>query len=228
MPPRPLPRWALLGIGRRHRLRQGDGEIHGKGGPLPQMALHGDGAAHGVDETLDDGEPQAGALIDAAGVVFLLGKGLENALLELLAHAHAGVPDGEAEMALPRPRRELLHDEGDLPASGGVFGRIGQEVQKDLAEPQPGHQDAVGPVVQAALEAQAAAVHQRADDHFDGIGELRPGERLRRKGQAAALDLAHVQNIVDEPQEEVAGSVALVQIAADGAQTAPWPTGSGG
>lgn len=56
MPPRSLPRRALLGIGRRHRLCQGDGEIHGKGGPLPQMALHGDGAAHGVDEALDDGE----------------------------------------------------------------------------------------------------------------------------------------------------------------------------
>ena len=95
MPPRSLPRRALLGIGRRHRLRQGDGEIHGKGGPLPQMALHGDGAAHGVDETLDDGEPQAGALDVAAELGMLLGEGGIEMIQEALAHAHAGVPDGE-------------------------------------------------------------------------------------------------------------------------------------
>ena len=135
MPPRSLPRRALLGIGRRHRLCQGDGEIHGKGGPLPQMALHGDGAAHGVDETLDDGEPQAGALDVAAELGMLLGGGGIEMIQEALAHAHAGVPDGEAEMALPRPRRELLHDEGDLPASGGVFDGVGQQIDEHLVEP---------------------------------------------------------------------------------------------
>ena len=115
MPPRSLPRRALLGIGRRHRLRQGDGEIHGKGGPLPQPALHPDGAVHLFHQALDDGHPQAGALIDAAGVVFLLGKGLENALQELLAHAHAGVGDGPAIGAAALLHRDSLHDGGDFP-----------------------------------------------------------------------------------------------------------------
>ena len=115
MPPRPLPRWALLGIGRRHRLRQGDGEIHGKGGPLPQMALHGDGAAHGVDETLDDGEPQAGALDVAAELGMLLGEGGIEMIQEALAHAHAGVGDGPAIGAAALLHRDSLHDGGDFP-----------------------------------------------------------------------------------------------------------------
>lgn len=112
MPPRSLPRWELLGIGRRHRLCQGDGEIHGKGGPLPQMALHGDGAAHSVDEALDDGEPQAGALDVTAELGMLLGEGGIEMIQEALAHAHAGVLDGEkvysrSSPALPAKFRRM-------------------------------------------------------------------------------------------------------------------------
>ena len=73
---------------------KGDGDD--EGGAHPHLAGHFNGPAHLVHQALHDGHAQAGALIDAAGVVFLLGKGLEDALQKLLAHAHAGVRDGPA------------------------------------------------------------------------------------------------------------------------------------
>lgn len=102
------------GLGLRRR-RDVKGAGDGKGGPLPQPALHPDDAVHLFHQALDDGHPQAGALIDAAGVAALLGKGLENALQELLAHAHAGVGDGPAIGAAALLRRDSLHDGGDFP-----------------------------------------------------------------------------------------------------------------
>ena len=101
---------------------------------------------------------------------------------------------------------------GDLPASGGVLGRIGQEVQKDLVEPQPGHQDAVGPVVQAALEAQAAAVHQGSPVGGGHIG-LAALHRLDTALCVAAQDhglVARGGDLLLQPPDQGDGDVPLV------------------
>ena len=101
---------------------------------------------------------------------------------------------------------------GDLPASGGVLGRIGQEVQKDLVEPQPGHQDAVGPVVQAALEAQAAAVHQGSPVGGGHIG-LAALHRLDTVLGVVAQDhglVARGGDLLLQPPDQGDGDVPLV------------------
>lgn len=79
---------------RRRRDVKGDGD--GKGGPLPQPALHPDGAVHLFHQALDDGHPQAGALIDAAGIRVFLGEGVENMLQKLFTHTDARIADRPA------------------------------------------------------------------------------------------------------------------------------------
>ena len=57
---------------------KGQGDDKGRANALP--AGHFDGAVHFLHQAPDDGHAQARALIDAAGVGVLLGKGLEEVL----------------------------------------------------------------------------------------------------------------------------------------------------
>ena len=65
--------------------------------PLAQLALHLNGAAHGVHNVLGDGHAQSGALGAADPGVVLPDKGFEDFGLELRGHANAGVLNAKVD-----------------------------------------------------------------------------------------------------------------------------------
>ena len=89
------------------------------------MALaadHRNAAAQELDDILDDGHTDARALNILRLLGILTREGLEELLLELLAHAIAIILHHELQQAIIAAMTgPALHDEGNMTAAGSVF-----------------------------------------------------------------------------------------------------------
>ena len=112
--------------------RQGDPEA----GALAETALHGDLAAHGFDETLADGQAQAGAAELPGGGRFGLCKRCEQPGQGLLRDTDAVVGHGEADPAwLSRGRLDLqAHPAGRTTRATAELDGIAEQVVEDLSQ----------------------------------------------------------------------------------------------
>ena len=97
-----------MALGRGGFGRLGDaGEKNGEGGAGAGLALDGDPALMLLDDAIDGGQAQAGALADFLGGE----KRLEQMAQRLVVHAQAGVGDAQAD---EMPRAGLgIDDAGD-------------------------------------------------------------------------------------------------------------------
>ena len=195
-------------------LLEAEAQAHRELRPLPGPALYRDGPAHEVDDVLGDGHAQAGALDAADGGGALPLKGLEDAGEEVLAHADARVLHGEDVACEALPLTGLLHDaHGNLSAGAGKFHGVAQEVQKHLVQPELVAVDVlVAHVHGVDAQRQALGGDLGVEDIAQLAPDLRQAARVLLNVDLAALDAAHVQNIVDEPQQVVAGGHDLPQI----------------
>ncbi len=198
-------------------VRCGQLQVQGEGGALAQLALHADGPAHEINDVFGDGHAQARALDLPGGVGDLPGKGIKDGLYKGLAHAVAVVGHDEAQAgpaggAGPQP----LEDKGDLPAGLGVLHGVGQEVDEYLVQPQL--------VAQQQLRQAAPGVQRKALGLGPGLGQHHGVQIVHQLGQAelghvqaglAALDLAHVQDVVDEVEQVLAGGGDLPGVLPD-------------
>ena len=188
-------------------------QAHRELGPLAVDGLHLDVAAHHPHDVARDGHPQPRALDAGGQLVVGAGEGLEEPLLELLGHAVAVVLEDEGVVAeVGDAGGRLVDRQRDLAAVGGVLDGVGHDVHEDLL-------DAAG------IADDPLVVHAH-DRHAEGVAvglDLRPGHRQRpvdELGQVellldelhlAALDLVHVEELVDERQQVVRGVRDLPQ-----------------
>ena len=200
----------------RARLRLGGGHMvrcvdrqrqrNGEGRSLSFAADEGNFAAEQLDGLLYDSEAEAAAGIGRARGLMLLREGIERAGLKFRAHADAGIGTGEDE-----GRRIVFA--GGL-AAGNVHRAAGTVVFDGVAHD----------ILQHALNVQRAAeqVPVLACGRIGGeddaaVRRLRRNDRLRAlqhvaqvKGLVLGLDLAgfelaHVEHIVDELEQEIRG-----------------------
>ena len=183
-----------------------------KAGTPAGGALHADGAAHQVYDALGDGHAKAGALHLIGAGFFLAGKGVKKGLLERLAHAdavilyHKAVP---GEVLVPG---QLFRLQPDMPALGRIFDRVGEDVHQHLIQ-------AVGVcqyvfvlqmgVYRKGLAALACLLTDDAVQLADLLGQV---HFFHIQGGLAALDAAHIQNIIDDAQQQLTGAFQLAQM----------------
>src|SRR5574343_1831986 len=116
-------------------------------GPLPWRAFEEDGAAHQLDQPVNDGEAKPGAAIPAGGGVLGLGKGVENGRLLVGRDADAGVADRDGYLPMMRPClvRRAMQVDADL-ALLGEFEGSGNDVVEDLLDAQRVTEQLIGNV----------------------------------------------------------------------------------
>ena len=88
---------------------------------------------HQVDDALADGQAQAGAAVDAGGGCVGLAEGLEQACLQRVVDADAGIDDLEAQLVLRGTFAQPQHAQLHL-AAGGELDCVGQQVAQHLAQ----------------------------------------------------------------------------------------------
>src|SRR5262249_31800463 len=153
-----------------------------------------------LDEGAADREPEAHALGGGAGTALGLDEGLEHALERVGRDPGAGVLDREGGAAVAP-----VDAHGDAAGAGELHG-VAAQVAEDLAQlalvaayerRQPGRH--------LEGEAEPAPLGARAEEVLHAVEELARREVDEVRGGLARLDLRDRQDVVDEPEEMLAG-----------------------
>ena len=198
-----------------HRVRFGiNGEFqhHLKAGALTSGTLHADGAAHQVYDALGDSHAKAGALHLADGGSAFPLKGFKNVLLELLAHADAVILHHKAVPGVVLVPGQLFHLQPDVPALGCILDRIGEDVHQHLIQTVGVGQHVFVLQIGAYRKGLTALTCLLPDDAVQLTDLLGQVHLFHIQGGLAALDAAHIQNIVDDAQQQLTGAFQLAQM----------------
>ena len=177
--------------------------VHGKFGADPLDGAHRDPAVHHVHDIFGDCQPQAGPAVHRGGAGGLLGEGLENVGNELLAHTHAGVVYNKTQHGIVLRFLPLGGREGDLSALAREFDGVAENVDEHLLQL---HGIAHVVVVQHRV-CDALVVHPLGSglgvaDRVDSVQELLGWNLFIFQQHFAALDPAHIQDIIDQGKQE--------------------------
>ena len=192
------------------------GEVEGEERTLARIALDVDLAAEEPGDLPRDREPETGAAVLAAGGPVRLLEGLEDDLLLVLGDADAGVLDVEADHRAGREQRRGLEEGAvlhhldphrDASLLGELEG-VGEEVLQDLLQALR-----VGANVRGDLrldldrEIQPLLLGDRPEVAIDELLQVGDGDVARLDLHLARLDLAEVEDLVDEREEIAARGV---------------------
>ena len=101
---------------------------------------------------------------------------------------------------------EILHQQGDVPAPGRILYGVGQQIDQDLVEVELVADELFrGTPVDLELQGLALVLGLGQEDGVQLLHQLRQAEGRDVQRRLAALDLAHVQHVVDEAEQVVAG-----------------------
>ena len=178
-------------------------------------ALHRDGPVHHIHDVSGDGHAQAGALNAAGGGVVLSLEGLKDMGDKLLAHPDAGVLHAELISGVSRRGPRLLrHADADHAPRWGVLDGIAQQVEQNLVQTQAVAADVlVNYVHRVHIQLQLLGMDIRMHDVAQPVEDVGQGTGLLLQGHLPALNSAHIQHIVDEAEQMVAGCHNFFQIA---------------
>ena len=176
--------------------------------------MHLDGAAHHINDVLGNRHAQTGALNLAHRGGTLPLEGLEDPLREFLAHADTGVLHPDLIQSLPLwGIGKLCHTDGNRAAGGCEFNRVGQQVQEHLIQAGfVAEHILIGHIQHIHIQLQLLGVNLTADDGLNVMKHVGQVHFLLLQLDFAAFDAAHVQHIVDQAQQMVAGREDFRQI----------------
>ena len=126
---------------------------------------------------------------------------------ELLTHTDACIVDNKAQNGIVLHLAPLRRREGDFPALAGKFDRIIQNIDQNLLQLH-GVADVV--IVQNrvhnALIVNRLRGRLRITDGIDSAEKFFHGNFLVLQQHLSAFDPAHIQNIIDQRQQEAGGN----------------------
>ena len=128
-------------------------------------------------------------------------------LLERFAHTNAIVLDAELIAATALGRTVLLGNaDADRTACRSELDGVGQNVQQDLVQPQRVGDDVLVLYVHSINEKrQPLCRNIGLDDGAHIVDEVRQMHRFFFNFYFSALDAAHIQHIIDEGKQMLAG-----------------------
>ena len=170
------------------------------------------GTTHHVDDVLGDGHTQTCTLAFAhRGTPFTF-KGFKNVLGKLLTHTDAVVFHPDLVQALAgRCAVKLCQPNRNGTSGGGELDCIGQQVQHHLIQS--------GLITEHILVSHINDIHKQiklfflnlaADDGLKIVEYFRKIDFRLLQMEFSAFDPAHIQHIVDEGKQVVAGGKNLV------------------
>ena len=188
----------------RHRESQRDLDDEGAADARP--ALRGDLAPHQIHDAAHDGKAQARAAKASRGAHVRLREGLEDAFKPIRSDADAGVVHFD-----PQPQAlgigHASNPDADTPPLGELD-RIAEQVRQDLTQ---AHGISAHATRYARLHLQRDAQSFRAralgEQRHDILNHVVQVEVERLELELVRLDLREVQDLVDDFQQCVAGSV---------------------
>ena len=141
----------------------------------------------------------------------LLGKGRKGSLLKFLAHTQAGVGAGQADPAALAVAGELLAAGADRAALPVVLDGVAGDVLQHLAQVQGAAQQMwVGQRRAVRDEGHAPPLGLRFQQAQHAVAQLRQVKGNVLQLHLAALQLGHVQHIVDQAEQEAGGGQDLL------------------
>ena len=164
---------------------------------LAGCAVQGDVTAHHFGQATADRQAQAAATLAVAGLL----EGLEQPRLHRRADAHAGVLHRQVEPHVPLAGVALGDAHHHLTHIGELDG-VGQQVGQNLPQAlRVARQPARHVMIDDAHQLKVLLVGQRCQQGGDVFDHLVNGEPLFVEVQAARLDTAPVQQVIDHGQQ---------------------------
>ncbi len=195
----------LLGFAGRCQLHR---QFHREAGALARRALHADPAAQYIHQLPGNCQPQAGAaVLPADGSVDLLER-QKNAFLLRLGNADTGIPHLDQQHIVVRLRRRpAAHAHLHL-APLGELQRVGQQVAQNLQQAHPvADQQRRYIRVHLHTEKQPFLFGHWRQAGLELVQQFAQIERLQLELHVSGLDPRQVQNVVDQLQQIVPGTV---------------------
>ena len=190
------------------------GQADDKLAALALRCLHLDGAAHHIHDIFGNGHAKAGTLYPAYRGGALPLEGFKDLLRELLAHTNAVVLD--AELILPAAAHltgKLPHPHRDRAARRGKLDGVGQQIQQYLIQPGLIAVDVlIGHIHGVHIKLQLLCINLSADDGFQVVQHIRKVDFHLFQMDLSAFNAAHIQHIVDEGEQMVAGCKGLGKV----------------
>ena len=191
-----------------HHIRKRKIKAHSKGSALAQLTLHFNSTAHHIHSVLGDGHAKARAL-DAAhsGTLFAL-EGIKDMLQKILAHTDAAIADYEIIMGMARLFGCFLANrEGYHAPDGSELSGIAQNIDEHLIQTQRvENQLLVLHIDGVHIKLHALGSHLRTNHIHQIVNTLAKITFLFLNDNLAAFDAAHIQNIINEAQQMIAGA----------------------
>ncbi len=178
-------------------------QVHREHCALPLRAFYVDAAAHQIDETPAQREPEAGAAEAAADRIVGLHERLKDARLPTRGNADARIGDGQhhhfAAVGRARHRRAQRYRTALRKLAG-----VAEQIRHDLRDPEPiAVPAAADRRIDEAQKIQSLACDggcKRLRATLDHLIELK---RLDMQAQLARFGLRQIEHVVDEREQRV-------------------------
>ena len=132
---------------------------------------------------------------------------------EFRAHADPGIRHGKHKGCLAAEPGSALHEEFHISALRSKFHRIAQDIDQHLSELHVVPDVIIVHFIDdAAVVSESLILALAAEHHVDRFQKFAEGELLVPERHAPGFDSRHVQDIIDETQEVLRGSLHFLQI----------------
>ena len=132
--------------------------------------------------------------------------------MKVLAHADAVILHHKAVFGVMLGMGKLLYLQPDVPTGGRVLDHIGEDVHQHLIQAVGVGQHVFVLHKGVYRKGLAALACLLVDDAVQPADLLRQVHLFHIQGSLAALDAAHIQNIVDDAQQQLPGGFQLGQM----------------
>ena len=187
--------------------------MHGDHGSSALHAVYRHGAAHGVHNAFTDGHSKTASHDFTDSRIILSLKGFEELLLELPADSYARIADHKRQGRIPcRCTRAFRDFQFDSALPGRILHRIAEKIEQQLRHSQLVAEHVFGHGV-CHLEGIFMSVRHdlrlhEIRDFLDQLPKVDPG---LLQYHSAALDPAHIQYVIDQLQQMIAGRHDFLQ-----------------
>ena len=190
-----------------------EGDRDGEGGAFSLFAFHVNGAVHQLDDAPGDRHAKARAAVFAGGGGILLAEGIKEVRQEFRTHADARIPECHLQRGLAAETLAFLDQEGDRSAFRRELHGVAQDIDDDLAKLEFVSQIIIVNFADgSAVVGEALILALGADHGIDLLQHGGEGEFVVLDDHPPGLDPAHIQDIVDDPQQVLRGHTDFFQM----------------
>ena len=180
-----------------------EGNGHREAGTFPQAAFHPDFPAHLHHQAMADGQAKPRSLDFTLGRVARPLERQKHAGEELLAHAHPVIlADELKDGSLLLPAQNLPQHDTDTAALLRIFHGVPDDVDQYLANAERVADELfLADVLDFELQRLLFLLCLRPHDDHHVVEHVRQGERLLMNCHFSALDVGHVQHVVNQAHQ---------------------------